>query len=432
MQPRDAYSRSIALFAEGLSGRARDLALARAAQYMAANAARAAATSLQRPAVAPSAHSSLRQVTPPHGSLANPHAFRTTPPIVMSAPHSSSTPAAGHGSWPMGRVPGNPAASAASPAAAYRGSHQQPPHQPPGGVGTASSMGAASSRDRLNAFGSPFTPIQQPGQQSHRALGSHGPTTAHSQYSHYRPPLSGLTVTSHGAGMSLPSIGPSGMHPVANASAGINSRPAAVCSGLSLPDPLKHSGAMSFPGHDRSGANNPPQASSRGPQGLPQGSPRAASTHAASDQTPSRTLPGQQQHQPNLHSLQQHCGPSPLGTVTHAVHQQMQQASSPLGQSSPYRDKSASIAPAEYRASSWPAQQPGKSFSAHQQQPGMHESRPGQNHPRLPASSAVQGGYSSSAPYSNPTTQPPSSDGVPMHEQKLPRGLAYGTSKWGL
>ena len=426
MQPRDAYSRSIALFAEGLSGRARDLALARAAQYMAANAARAAAAPLQRPTVAPTAHSSLRQVTPPHGSHANPHAFRTTPPIVMSAPHSSSTPAVGHGSWPMGRVPGIPAASAASPAAVYRGSHQQPPHQPHGGVGTTSSTGAASSRDRLNPFGAPFTPTQQPGQQSHRALGSHGPT-AHSQYSHYRPPMSGLTVTSHGAGMSLPSIAPSGMHPVANTSAGTTSRPAAVCSGHSLPDPLKHSGAMSFPGHDRSGANNPQQASSRGSQGLPLGT----STHATGDQTPSHSLPGQQQHQPNLHSLQQHRGPSPSSTMPHAAQQQMQRAPSPLGQSSPYGDLPAN-APAEYHAPSWPAQQPGKGFGAHQQQLGTHESRPGQNHPRLPASSAVQSGYSSSAPYLNPATQPPSSGSVPTHEQKLPRGLAYGTSTWGL
>ncbi|KAK9863750.1 hypothetical protein WJX84_003356 [Apatococcus fuscideae] len=59
--PRDAYTRSIALFAAGLSGKARKMALARTARCMPSDAAKSAATALPRPAVIPSAQSSLRQ-----------------------------------------------------------------------------------------------------------------------------------------------------------------------------------------------------------------------------------------------------------------------------------------------------------------------------------------------------------------------------------
>ncbi|KAK9830677.1 hypothetical protein WJX74_002035 [Apatococcus lobatus] len=429
--PRDAYSRSIAHFAEGLSGKARDLALARAAHFMAANAARSTAAPVQRPAATPSAHSSLRQVTPPMGSHANPHAFRTTPPIVMSAPHNSSTPAAGHGNRTMGRVPGIPAASAASPAAPHRATHQQLAQQLPVAHGTASPMGSlgAPSRDCVTAFGSPFTPMQQTVQPNHRALGSHGPT-AHSQYSHYRPPLSGLTVTSHGAGTNLPSIAPSSMHPTACTPAGSSSRPVAFPSGHAS-DPLKYSGATSHPGHDRPAGIATHQEGSRGLQGLPLGT----SSHVSSPRPPSHSLPGQQQQpqqQPSFHHLQQQRGPSPLGTMSHgtaAVQQQTQRAPTPLGQSSLYGDKASSIAPAEYHASSWRAQHQDIGPGGHRQ----HDSRPGQNHPRLPASSAVQTGYSSTAQLANHQgTQLPGSGSLPMHEPKLPRGLAYGASTWGM
>ena len=427
MQPRDAYSRSIALFAEGLSGKARDLALARAAQCMASNATRSAAAPLQRPAVTPSSHSSLRQVTPPFGSHANPHAFRTTPPIVMSTPHSSSTTTVQHSSWPISRTPGFPAASAASPPAVSRAQQQLPDR--------TGSMGV-SSRNHVNAFGPSFTPTAHSAQQHHRSLVSQG-STAHSQYSHYRPPLSGLTVTSHGAGMSLPSMIPASMQPAASPAtpAVTSSRHVAAPSGFSS-DPLKHSSAMSHPGHDPLAGSASQQAGFRGVQGLPESMP----SHPGSDRSSAHSLPGQQ-HRPNFHLLQQR-GPSPLDTMPHAAHHQMQRAPSPQGQSGSYGGGASSLHASQQRgahASPWHAQQQSVGLSnnvGQHQQPSMHESRPVQNHPRLPTSSAVHNAYPSSAQQglhvSHQGSQPPSSGSLPMHEPGLPRGLAYGTSTWGM
>ena len=386
------------------------MALARTARCMPSDAAKSAATALPRPAVIPSAQSSLRQVTPPLGSHAHPQIPRSTPPIVMSAPHAG-TSAAGHTSW---QHPSYQAAATPAAAAASRGQHQQASgaHAMHAGGNPHSSAGGAG-KDRASAFGSPCMPVQQPNQQHHHSMGSHG-VTSHSQYSQYRP--SGMTVTSVGPGMHMQSMTPSSTPAVASSPPGSHPRSAAgppmsrmghsqaqADRAFAQPkqDGSGRHGLRSHPGSDHKAGPVQQQgfrAPGDGPGGTTQhaGAPQAASSY--------RQQQAQQQQQHNISMQQQ--APSPLGMGTPLAQQHRSQTPSPLSHHGP--NGSSRSDPYGGHLPSWhPQQQQGAGFSNGSNPPsGLHGS--------------TQQGLRLMDQHALPAT----------YESKLPRGLAYGTSTW--
>ncbi len=392
------------------------------------NAARPVAAPHQhRPAIAASANTSLRQVMPP---LGNSQAYRSTPPTVIGASPHAGSHLTGHGGWPQSRTPASShPALAASAAAAVKSSQQHLP----GGPGSAVPMGPLG-KDRSTAYASPYTQLPQQNQHhqppaSH--LGAHR-STAHSQFSSYRPSASGMTVTSLGPGMHLPPAS-SSMLSAAPSQPSSAQRSVGLVPGQM--DAHSHLGTASAPASTFP-AYPPQQAGAAAPRA--DGSwrmgaqPNAPSLHA-NDQAHVRSPGGQQR---SLHS--------PLGVQSGSAAgfapQQRQHSPSHAGQNGSYWDKPAGLL-AQHHAAPWQSQQhsgaPLQGHGAHQQQEAFdsrlkqslinpsigHTGRVGSP---LPPQSGWHG-HEQNAQHSQSGSQP---SGRPMHESQLPQGLAYGTSTW--